>query len=329
MTENALIRWLRRQEPALAELLGDDAAVLPPLPSPAVTVDSQIAGIHFPEGLDPALLAQRLLAVNLSDLAAMGASPRYGFLTLSVPEGFDHRRFFRAFLKACRIFGVRLAGGDLASCRQVTTSLTLVGELPPGGHWLKRSTGRARHDLWLGGTVGESALGYHLLAAGAQWQGNRISLPKHFEAPTTVARAARRAIRRHLRPSPQLELGRWLGQQGAGGAIDISDGLSLDLHRLCEASGTGAEVFTQQLPTAPKFEELCRQLDQPPLDLALSGGEDYVLLFSLPTGTTPPNEFGCYPIGRLTQTGDLLAVTSETTQPLRAVGWDHLARPSH
>lgn len=324
MTEGALLRWLRSQDPALDELLGDDAAILPPLPHPAVTVDTQIEGVHFPPGLDPALVAQRLLAVNLSDLAAMGASPRYGFLTLSVPPGFPHRRFFRAFLKACRTFGVRLAGGDLASCRQVTTTLTLLGELPPGGRWLRRSSGHPGHHLWLGGTVGESALGRHLLSAGGQWKGNRISLPPLFESPTAVARATRRAIRRHLRPTPQLELGLWLGRQEAGGAVDISDGLSLDLHRFCEESGTGAEIFANQIPMAPKFDSLCRRLDQSALDLALNGGEDYALLFSLPPETIPPREFGCYQIGTLTSAKDLLLVDTDISQPLRALGWDHL-----
>src|SRR5262245_33797647 len=121
-SEDRLLAWLRREigqrGPAL---LGDDAALLP-RGAWAVTVDSQIAGVHFDAGLDPALLARRLLAVNLSDLAAMGALPAYAFLALSAVRDFDHRRFFRALLSDCRRHGLALAGGDLATHPSATTA---------------------------------------------------------------------------------------------------------------------------------------------------------------------------------------------------------------
>src|SRR6185436_12693499 len=125
-----------------------------------VTTDSQIEGVHFPPGLDPALVARRLLAVNLSDLAAMGAEPRHAFLALAAPPGFAHRRFFRALLAACRLQGVELAGGDLArDPHHVHAVLTLLGTRPAAGRWLRRDGARPGHRLWHGGTVGESAAG--------------------------------------------------------------------------------------------------------------------------------------------------------------------------
>jgi len=297
VTEGDLLSWLRDRDPELRKLLGDDAATLPSLDSPAITVDSQIEGIHFPPGLDPALLAHRLLAVNLSDLAAMGAEPRFAFLTLSTPPEFDHKRFFLSLLKSCRSYPLQLAGGDLARCPQVVTTLTLIGERPPGGRWLRRSGGRPEQGIWLGGTLGESALGQRLLAAGGAWRGKSILLPDAFKAPPTLAKAARRAIRRHLRPEPQLGLGRWLGEREEGAALDISDGLALDLSRLCEASGTGARIERTALPYPAHFHRLCELLNEDPLELLLGGGEDYVLLFTLPANQTPPPEMGCHRIG--------------------------------
>ncbi len=135
-------------------LLGDDAAILPPAGPLAVTVDSQIAGVHFVPDLDPAHVARRLLAVNLSDLAAMGADPAWAFLALSAPPGFNHSRFFRAFTAACRRHGVTLAGGDLARCDRLVTTLTLIGTKPESRRWLHRKGAQPGHDLWLGGTVG-------------------------------------------------------------------------------------------------------------------------------------------------------------------------------
>src|SRR5262245_7425297 len=102
--EDRLLGWLRARLPGT--LIGDDAALLPPLESCAVTVDSQIAGVHVPPDLDEATFARRLLSVNLSDLAAMGATPAWAFLALSAPPGFDHPRFFRALLAACRSHGL-------------------------------------------------------------------------------------------------------------------------------------------------------------------------------------------------------------------------------
>jgi thiamine-monophosphate kinase len=322
--EDRLLAWLRRRPGT--SLIGDDAAVLPGRGPLAVTVDSQIAGVHFPAALDPAITARRLLAVNLSDLAAIGAAPAYAFLTLAVPADFALRRFFLALLAACRRHGVELAGGDLARSGGAgfAATLTLVGTRRPFSRWLRRAGARPGHALWLGGTVGESAAGRMLLAAGARWQRHGVTLPPSWRVPPTIAAAARRAVRRHLLPRPQLALSAWLARRRAGGAIDVSDGLARDLHRLCRESGAGAAVTAAALPRARGFSRLCERLDLEPVELALAGGEDYVLLFSLPSRVLPPPVFGCRRIGEITAAPGVRLRQGGTALKLPPLGWDHL-----
>jgi thiamine-monophosphate kinase len=321
MSEDRLLRWLRGSPGT--SLIGDDAAVLPAGGPFAVTVDSQIAGVHFTPDLDPALLARRLLAVNLSDLAAMGAHPAYAFLALAAPAGFDHRRFFRAFLTACRRAALQLAGGDLAGSPHTAATLTLLGTKPEAGRWLQRSGAAPGHDLWLGGTIGESAAGRLLIERGARWQSAR-AIDLLSGLPPALRSAARRAVRRHILPAPQLELGAWLGRQREGAAMDVSDGLARDLHRLCHESDAGASIEAEDLPLAARFHSLCALLSADPLGLALGGGEDYVLLFTLPSGTVPPAGFGCRKIGRMTRTKRVMLRQGSAIRPLPALGWDHL-----
>lgn len=306
MSEDALLGRLRaRLGPS--SLIGDDAAVLPLPGEVAVTVDSQVSGVHFLPGLDAAQVARRLLAVNLSDLAAMGgvaAEPSHAFLALSAPPDFDHDRFFDAFTEACRAWNVTLAGGDLARCDRVVATLTLIGTRPEGGRWLRRTDAKPGHDLWLGGTVGESAAGRMLIARGAD--------ENHP------------AVRRHLLPVPQLELGRWLGQQDEGAAMDVSDGVAIDLHRLCRESGVGAVIDADALPLADGFFDLCGALSADPYELALAGGEDYVLLFTLPAGVRPP---GCSKIGSVLRGKKIEWIRGGRRTKLPASGWDHLTSP--
>jgi thiamine-monophosphate kinase len=318
--EDHLIDWLKRRirRQSGATSIGDDAAILPP-DSFAVTVDHQIAGVHFPLDATPAAVARRLLAVNLSDLAAMGAAPAHAFLALAAPEGFDHRKFFAALLAACARFGVQLAGGDLArSPERLSASLTLLGT-KAGERWIERRGARPGHALWVGGTLGESAAGRLVIERGPV-QGQ----PKEAFSSLALQKAARRAVKRHLAPRPQLALGPWLGNQAEGAGMDISDGLARDLHRLCRASGAGAEVDAAALPFAAGFTPLCDALGADPLTLALSGGEDYVLLFTLPVAVVPPPELGARRIGRITRRG-LTLLRAGIREKLADTGWDHLS----
>lgn len=327
--EDELLRRLRARLGPKA-LIGDDAAVISTGPGPfAVTVDSQIAGVHFVPDLGLQFVAKRLLAVNLSDLAAMGALPAYAFLSLATPPGFDHDGFFRAFLRACRAYDVTLAGGDLARCDQIVATLTLIGTKPRSGRWLLRGEARPGHGLWLGGTVGESAAGRLLVALGARPEtGSHIRLPPGLAGPSRMLAAARRAVRRHVVPIPQLELGQWLGRQEDGAAIDVSDGVARDLHRLCRESACGAEIDAELLPFSERFVDLCDGISADPLALALGGGEDYVLLFTLPAEVEPPDSLGCRKIGTITRRPAILWKHRGRRRTLPAWGWDHLQTKS-
>lgn len=326
-SEDRLIDWLRERL-GQPDRLGDDAALLPASGPRTATVDSQIEGVHFPEGLDAALVARRLLAVNLSDLAAVGAAPRHALLALSARSEFDHRRFFRALLAECERHGIELAGGDLARNPQATSaSLFLLGE--PVARFVGRDQARPGDRIWVGGTLGESAAGQRLLAQGARLEGRRVELPRAFRAPESLARAARRAVRRHLQPRPQLELGQRLARLPRAAAIDLSDGLAKDLPRLCRESSVGAEVDAGRLPLARGFTRLSKALDADPIDLALAGGEDYVLLFTLPADCPEAwRPSGCHPIGEIRTDGALRLMRNGTAEPWPETGWDHLSTAS-
>jgi thiamine-monophosphate kinase len=330
-SEDAVLHWLRRrlaQDPRDSPELriGHDAALVPRGGPWAVTVDSQIEGVHFLPETPPEVVARRLLAVNLSDLAATGAEPAYAFLALTTPPGFAHRRFFAALLAACESWGVRLAGGDLASHPTTfVATLTLVGRKPPRGRWLRRSGALPGDVLWVGGTLGESAAGYRLLALGARLHRGRVQgLP---DLPRSLRGVARKALLRHLAPTPQLALGRWLGRRRRCAAMDLSDGLSRDLRRLARESRVGAEIQLDALPYSQAFAALCRFLEVDPLALALGGGEDYVLLFTLPSGESPPPRFACQAIGEIRAGAAIYTVGNGDRAPLPELGWDHL-KPS-
>ena len=325
--EDALIAWLRRTlGPPGSGLIGDDAALLRLTGNWAATVDSQVEGTHFAPGLDPAVVARRLLAVNLSDLAAVGAAPAYGLLALSAPPGFDHRRFLRAFAAACRRFGVVLAGGDLARAPLPVATLTLLGRRPRGARWLRRDLARAGDALWVGGTLGESALGRALLARGAQWRAGRIELPHDLDrllAGPRLRAAARRAVRRHLLPTPQLPLAAALAARRRCACLDVSDGLARDLGRLARSSAVGATIDEAAVPFPPTLPAIAQALDLDPAALALFGGEDYVLLFTLPTNDPAPQH--CHRIGTIdSRPGLRLRDPQGTSRPLPDLGWDHL-----
>ncbi len=263
--------------------------------------------------------------MNLSDLAAVGAAPGFALLALAAPAGFDHRRFLRAFAAACRGAGVALVGGDLARAPQLVATLTLLGRRRPGGRWLRRDAARPGDALWVGGTLGESALGRLLLARGATWHHGRVELPADLVGDAATARAARRAVRRHLLPRPQLPLSAELARRRRCACLDVSDGLARDLGRLAAASAVGATVEAAALPIPRGARALAAALGVDPFTLALGGGEDYVLLFTLPAGAPAPP--GCARIGTIDgqPRRGLRLREGDRVRPLPPLGWDHLA----
>ncbi|HVS14662.1 MAG TPA: thiamine-phosphate kinase [Thermoanaerobaculia bacterium] len=316
--EPALVEWLQR---AADPGIGDDAAVLDLGGEWTVTVDAQHEGTHLPSGLDPALAARRLLAVNLSDVAAMGGRPRHAFLSLGAPAGYDRRRFLQGLIDGGARSGLLLSGGDNSRHPALSATLTVLASRPPRGRWLLRSSARPGDGLWVGGTLGEAALGLALL--GHVVLPDR-GLPVAPPLPASLRRAARRALRRHLQPEPQLELGLALGRRARVACIDCSDGLGLDLGRLCAASGVGAEVEVARLPTA--HPALAARLQLDPVELALGSGEDYVLVFTLPSGAHPPAQAGVRRVGRIVEAPGVVAVgVGGERLDIARRGYDHLA----
>ncbi len=324
--EDRLTAWLANLAGS-GDRIGDDAALVTVGGRKlALSVDSQRANVHVPSDLDPAAAARRLLAVCLSDLAATGAEPRWALLALGVDDEKSARRFLAALVRRGRRYGIELIGGDTArpsSPGQLDASLTVIGEVPPGSHPLTRSAARAGDELWVGGTVGESALGLELVSRGARIVGRKARLPEGL--PPDLASAASRVVRRHLEPRPQLELGMTLGRRAPpGAAIDISDGLAVDAGRLCRASGVGCVVERAAITPRADAGRLAAHLGLDPLERVLGGGEDYVLLFTLPAKATFQQP-GCRRIGHITsRPGMSLLGPGGDLDPLSPEGWDHL-----
>ncbi|MFM8988487.1 MAG: thiamine-phosphate kinase [Alphaproteobacteria bacterium] len=247
--------------------LRDDAATLGQLPGRdlVVTADALVAGVHFRAADPPGLVARKSLRVNLSDLAAKGARPIGYLLCLSLARDVDDA-WIAAFAAGLALdqaeFGIQLAGGDTTSTPGPTTiAITAIGEVP-AGCMRQRGGARAGDEVWVSGTIGDAALGLAVLDG-------RIGAPE----------AAREALAaRYLLPLPRVSLG--LAAPGRGLAcMDVSDGLVQDLGHVAALAGCGAEIEAGLVPLGDAARALV-DADPRLLDLALSGGDDYELLFA-------------------------------------------------
>jgi thiamine-monophosphate kinase len=252
------------RDPNVVIGIGDDAAVIDVHGLTAITVDTLVAGVHFPDGIAPALLGYRLMAVNLSDLAAMGAEPRWCTLALTLPKSDEHwlEGFSRGLLELADRYGVSLVGGDLTR-GPLTLTLQLMGRVERS-RMLTRSGGNVGDDVYVTGTLGDSAAGIALIT-------ERVE--------TTRGSAAAALKERFYRPVPRVEAGLAL-RSLASSAIDVSDGLLADLGHICERSGCGALIDVERLPLSAEL--LSMFPPQAALGLALGGGDDYELCFTAP-----------------------------------------------
>lgn len=271
MDEFQLIeRYFRRPAPGSAGVevgVGDDGAIvrLPPGRELVVVVDTLVAGVHFPADMAPADVGYRALAVNLSDVAAMGAEPAWMTLALTLPApDADWLDGFAAGLWGLAgRHGVALIGGDTTR-GPLTVSVEVLGHLPAGTRLL-RGGARPGDRVFVSGTPGDAAAGLGL---------------------SSPAGAAERRLReRFLRPEPRLALGLALAGRtraaiAAIAAIDVSDGLLADLAHICEASGAGAVIDEERLPLSAALLEVAGR--ERAAELALTGGDDYELCFTLP-----------------------------------------------
>ncbi|MDA8389876.1 MAG: thiamine-phosphate kinase [Gammaproteobacteria bacterium] len=250
------------RNPQVALSVGDDAALLDISGRLAVTTDTLLAGVHFPHGARAFDVGYKALAVNLSDLAAMGARPRFFLLNLSVPAATEAwlADFSAGLFALADVHGVDLIGGDTVR-GPLGVTITALGELPPGTG-LTRGGAQAGDRIYVTGHLGEAALGF------SHRQG-RLDVPPGFREDI---------LARLDRPVPRCREGMALLPL-ASAAIDISDGLAADLAHMMEASGTGAEIDLGRLPLSAAYAACFAAAGW---DLALAFGDDYELCFTLP-----------------------------------------------
>jgi thiamine-monophosphate kinase len=296
--------------------IGDDAAVLRPAPGYecVVTTDAFLENVHFLRKVHEAVaVGYKALARATSDIAAMGARPRYFFLTLGLPESCSGKwfdQFITGMARAACEFGLVLAGGDTTKYPEVVIALTVFGEAKRGRAVL-RSGAQPGDLLCVSGRLGESELGLRLILGDAR---NQRRWPQ--------------LVKKHFHPQPRLALGRWLASHRlATSMIDTSDGLSTDLSHICHASGVGARVIADKIPAVHLPPEL-HALKLHPLNLALHGGEDYELLFTVSkkfSGRLPAaiEKIPVTVIGEITRDKKVTLVGADgKPQPLRPLGWD-------
>ncbi|MDX2072837.1 MAG: thiamine-phosphate kinase [Alphaproteobacteria bacterium] len=287
--------------------LTDDAAILdiPAGQQLVVTKDAISEGIHYLAGTDPAMIAKKLLRTNLSDLAAMGATPYCYFLAMALPSPLSEdfiRRFAEGLAEDQKEFGISLAGGDtIATNGAPVFSLTAHGLVPQGAA-LRRNGAQTGDAIYVSGTLGDAALGLHRYqVTGGRWQEDDY------------------LMQRYLLPQPRLELGVQLRGQ-AMSCIDISDGLLADMGHICDASNVGAEISLEHIPLSDAAKKMLEA--SPELwPLIYSGGDDYELLFTLPEGEKPPA--GTTKIGKIIAGSGVKLLHEGKEVPVQKKGYSH------
>lgn len=323
--ENQVVDLLKKRfagrSTSIIKSIGDDAAVIRQQGARenwVVTTDMLLEDVDFQkEWLTPGQLGHKALAANLSDLAAMGARPRFCTVSLGIPATITDKwivQFYKGFSKLAETHKTLLIGGDLSrSTNGIQVTVTAIGET-----WhrraIYRSGGNSGDVLYVTGTLGKSAAGLELLKQG-NTKGTRI-----WE---------KEALKAHRIPTPRCDVGLWLLQNHYSSCMmDISDGISTDLPRLCAGSGVGAEIYAGALPIFAASKSW--NLD--PLNLALNGGEDFELLFAVP-GKLAAKFVKAYPkkfprasrIGILTASKRIILreAPGKFARPLADGGFDH------
>lgn len=274
MAERELIEQIRAKRALKSQFLfkgiGDDCAVFGHSSDTLwlTSTDMLVEDVHFSIKLHPAhLLGRKTIAVNLSDIAAMGGKPEFVLLSVALsPQLNDEwvNEYINGVLEICDQYDCQLIGGDTVSSKISTFSVTVIGRAV--GKPVYRSGAMAGDDIYVSGVLGSSGLGLQLLQ-NSTVNNTEEKIPHNF-------------IQSHLNPTPQVELGIQLSKSKLISAMqDISDGIATDLAHICKESRVGAEVFQQLLPADQGFKKWCGMTGCDPIEMMLSGGEDYQLLF--------------------------------------------------
>ena len=277
-------RYFSRHQPDELDVsIGDDAAVFSPPATHSLvfSVDTQVEGRHFPIGFPADKIATRALGSAMSDLAAMGAKPHHFTLALTLPD-FDEQwlsEFSRGLYEMADPFDFKLVGGDTTK-GPLTVSIQVHG-LVERGRYLKRSSAKSGDGLYVSGRLGDAAAGLKLALSGAQKR--------------MLSDDERQLFSAYACPDPEIELGQTLVGK-ASAALDISDGLLADLEQLAAASGLGCDLDLDAIPLSGALRRV--EGDTEALSLALSGGDDYRLLVTVPTAKESlAKELGLLKIG--------------------------------
>jgi thiamine-monophosphate kinase len=301
MSERDLIARIRELFPRT----GDDAAVIG---TQLVTNDVLVENVDFTRDTPLRLVARKSLTVNLSDIAAMGGRPRYTVVAIGSPEEALAATIIEELALAAREHDVEIVGGDLSRSERLFVSITLIGE---ASQPILRSGARPGDRVYLSRPVGGSAAGLSLLKRGTE------------AADYAEREFIESAKRRHLEPEAEVDLGMKLAGI-ATSCIDVSDGLSTDLHHLCDASNAGALIDGDRIPAFPDLPRYGPRLGINVRDAVLHGGEEYALLF---TSSLHESELSVragrpvYAIGRITKERGVLV----NGVPLEPRGFDHFA----
>ncbi len=314
--------------------IGDDAAVLKvPAASMLASTDMLIERVHFDLSYtDFFSLGWKSAAVNLSDIAAMGGLPRFCLTSLGIPASISAEQiaeFYRGCNTLLRSSGAVLVGGDTCFSRKdLVVSVTVLGEAVKAGI-ISRGGAKPGDRIFVTGTLGDSAAGLEILKRRGKGPGSRVQGGK--SAIRNPKSGMKVLIMRHLRPEPRVEWGKKIAfSQCAHAMIDISDGLSSDLSHICEQSRVGALIAAEKIPLSPWLLKAAGRLGKPPIHYALSGGEDYELLF-----TVPPDRIGklqklglpITEIGEITGARNMMiADGGGNKRLLRPTGYNHFAR---
>lgn len=325
--EAQLIERIRRAIPSrnggsLRLGIGDDAALISPRKGFewALSCDAFLEGVHFLANSHPAdSVGFKALARATSDLAAMGAQPRIFLLTLALPASRTGKwldEFLRGMGRAARQLGMRIAGGDSTKSTRISIGITVLGEIRRGLA-VTRSGARLGDVLCVSGRLGGAELGLKMVQPGA------------VKASNSNEKERGRLLQPHLYPQIRVALGAWLATRRVVSAmIDISDGLSTDLARLCAASRVGARIWAERIPCVKVFPALKRD----PLQMALHGGDDYELLFAVPRRKMrrlkrAPGSAEIVAIGEIERGAKIMLVgEGGRARILRPGGWDPFER---
>lgn len=258
--------------------IGDDAAILshPSQSNLVISTDLLIEDIHFSRSTASLYdIGYKAAVANLSDIAAMGATPTYILVAVALPSHVrygDWKEMYRGLSVPCKAYGVQLVGGDTSASRSsLFLAITILGQVKPN-HGLTRGGAKEGDIIYVSGSLGNSAAGLDCLT----------HQPSHGKV-STFRQPMKFLVSRHLRPTPRIALGRLLSSRRlASAALDLSDGLSGDLLHLCQQSRVGALIQEASLPMSSHLLGYASQMNVDPLTWALHGGEEYELLFTVP-----------------------------------------------